>query len=460
MELRFRAPEYGADDRFEDCELEFSGDPGTGWRVRRNGESWLELGAGFVALETLACGVCSTDLSRRFLPFPLPQVTGHEIVARDGEGRRVVVEINASHAARGVEGACPFCSAGLGHHCPERLVVGIHDLPGGFGPRLLAPRGGVVEVPRELSDASAVLVEPFAAALHVLDVVRPRRGDVVAVVGPRRLGLLVVAALAAHRRRGGERFEIVALSRHEALNRLARELGADDALRVDGDGAALPDALADLVVDTSGSASGFELALRLARRELHLKSTSGRPAAGLAQLTAFVVDELSLARWAPEEALDGPVGWLVDGEPPPPGARSGATAAKLLAAIAGAPARLPRYPTVVAGDLAAVDAAIRPAEGGRASLVAPRGRLLLHERARGAPSPLVEAILGRGLRLSSSRCGELREALAWMAADPLLAGLGERFVTHRFPPSRLSEAFAAARSTDCLKAVVEHGDLR
>ena len=29
--------------------------------------------------------VCSTDLARRFLPFPLPQVTGHELIARDEE---------------------------------------------------------------------------------------------------------------------------------------------------------------------------------------------------------------------------------------------------------------------------------------------------------------------------------------------------------------------------------------
>ena len=53
-------------------------------------------------------------------------------------------------------------------------------------------------------------------------------------------------------------------------------------------------------------------AVRLARREVHLKSTHGRPSAGLAKLTAFVVDELGLAR-LPSDAA----GWAELAAPRP-----------------------------------------------------------------------------------------------------------------------------------------------
>jgi len=460
MELRFRAPEYRADDRFAESELSFSGSVEGGWRVERNGETCLELGAGYEPLSTIACGVCSTDLARRFLPFPLPQVTGHEILARDADGRRVVVEINASHAARGVDTTCPFCRGGLANHCPERLVLGIHDLPGGFGPRLLAPRRAILPVPDEIPDLTAVLVEPFAAALHVLDVVRPRDGEVVAVLGPRRLGLLVVAALAAARRAGGTDFEIVALSRHDSLNRLALELGATGARRVEGDGAELPSAFADVVVDTTGSVAGFELALRLARRELHVKSTNGQAAAGLRHLTELVVDELALERFDPAAPIAGEVAWLVDVVPAPPGSLAGVDAAALASELEGHSEGIPRADAVVVDRLARVDEAIRPFADRQSSLVAPRGRVLLHESAPRDGSPLVTALLDRGLRLSSSRCGDFRAALALLGSDPDLRRLGKRFVTHRLTPARMDEAFAVARSPACLKAVVEHGAVR
>ena len=162
-EVEFDALEYGADDRFHPAHLRFESSPRTGWRVLRGGRLALELGPGYRLLRSETCGVCSTDLARRFLPFPLPQVTGHELVARDGEGRRYVVEINASHAARGLKADCPFCENGLATHCPERLVLGIHDLPGGFGPWVLVPIRAALELSPRIPDEVAVLVEPFAA---------------------------------------------------------------------------------------------------------------------------------------------------------------------------------------------------------------------------------------------------------------------------------------------------------
>src|SRR5262245_29297316 len=197
MEVEFSAPEYHADGTFRSARLSFQGSTEGGWSVARDGRPHLALGPGYRLLRVRACGVCSTDLARHFLPFPLPQVTGHEVLAVDELGRRYVVEINASHAARGVPSDCPFCASGLETHCPERIVLGIHDLPGGFGPWILAPVHAALPVPDAVPDASAVLTEPLAAALHAVETVAPRAGERVLVLGPRRLGTLVVAAAAA-----------------------------------------------------------------------------------------------------------------------------------------------------------------------------------------------------------------------------------------------------------------------
>jgi hypothetical protein len=115
---------------------------------------------------------------------------------------------------------------------------------------------------------------------------------------------------------------------------------------------------------------------------------------------------------------------------------------------------LPRADVVVADSAAGVDAAIRPRPGHEQALVRPRGLVLLHPDADVAASPLLAAVTGRGLRLSSSRCGDFRQALALLAAAPELARLGERLVTHTFASRDLVNAFAVARTRDCIKAVV------
>lgn len=463
-EIGFEAREYRSDRSFSEAVYRLEGDEVGGWRIWRDGRPHLELGPGYRLLRTQACGVCSTDLARHLLPFPLPQVTGHELVATDAQGQRYVVEINASHAARGVDGSCPFCAGGLATHCPDRLVLGIHDLPGGFGPWVLAPLHAALPVPDDVPTSAAVLVEPFAAALHAVTTVDPRAGECVAVLGPRRLGLLVVAALAAHRARTGVHFEIVALSRHAELNRLALGFGADRSLAVEGEGANLADALCERVIDTTGSPAGLELALRLARREVHLKSTHGRPAGGLEHLTELVVDELSVAPFVSGDVPDGArVAWLASARPP--GELAGRThllrgldaAAQLAELEAGARGGgLPRADVAVVSSPAEADRAIRPRAADERSLVRPRGAILVHPWARVERSALLRAVLERNLRLSSSRCGDFRRALELIRSDPELRRLGEKLVTHRFGAGDLEHAFETARLSGCIKAVVEH----
>ena len=336
MRIEFRAPEYRDDGTFKEAAYAFDGEQDTGWRIERGTGRSLRLGAGYRPLRVMRCGICSTDLARHLLPFPLPQITGHEVLAADEHGRRYVVEINASHRARGLAvEACERCAGGLHTHCPERVVLGIHDLPGGFGPWILAPVDACLEVPTAMPNDTAVLVEPFAAALNAVETVRPRAGEHICVLGPRRLGMLALAALAAWRRKEKVDFRIVAAVRRPALGDLARVMGADDVIDVTGG----PMAPVDVVIDTTGTPQGLEVAVGAARREVHLKSTHGRAACGLRHLTELVVDELSVAPW-----------------------------------VEGAPA-----PATSAED---IDGRIRPEPGCETAAVPPRGTIFFRPKGR------------------------------------------------------------------------------
>ena len=87
--VAFEGLEYHASDRVRPARYELEGSPAKGWRVTRNGDEHMRLGPGYRLLRTERCGVCSTDLARRFLPFPLPQIIGHELIALDAEDQRL-----------------------------------------------------------------------------------------------------------------------------------------------------------------------------------------------------------------------------------------------------------------------------------------------------------------------------------------------------------------------------------
>jgi threonine dehydrogenase-like Zn-dependent dehydrogenase len=453
MRVAFTASEYQADGTIVRTAYELAGSPADGWEIRREGALRLRLGPGYRLLQTSHCGVCATDLARRHLPFPLPQVIGHEVVATEEDGTPVVVEINASHAARGLASTCAYCTRGLPSHCPHRLVLGIHELPGGFGPWLLAPTAAVLPLPAEMSPRMATFVEPFAAALHAARVTTRVARARVAVLGPRRLGMLVVAALAAWRRRSGGRYEILALARRPELCTLARRLGADDAIdpeRLEAGGA-------DVVIDTTGSPAGFERALMLARDEVHLKTTCGETSAGLAHATAMVVDEIALAREG-TDLLVSPTGGppfetLLGVEGTPDRVRELLTSHGLRPVERAELATTPfgAADVVAVPSIAEVDGAIRPVAGVERGLVRPRGLVVV---ARGAPvGGLLAAAVERGVVVTTSRCGDFRAALDLLYDVP---DLPAALVTATFPADRLADAFAAAASPTQLKVVVTH----
>ena len=469
-EIAFLAQEYQSDGQIETIPYAFIGSSETGWSIHRDGRLLLRLGPGYVAVRNRHCGVCSTDLARHRLPFPLPQIIGHEVLA-EYRGQAVAVEINASHRARRehVED-CAWCAAGLERHCPARLTLGIDRLPGGFSPWLLAPQGGLHVLPATLNGREATLIEPFAAALRAVEVSRPRDGDSVAVLGPRRRGMLLLVALAAERRRRDQDYTITALVRRNELAELALGLGADQARIVDG----MADETFDTVYDTTGNPEGLATALRLARRCVHLKSTSGGTAFGMRHLSEFVIDELNLS----------PLPWPNDERPMAACLPALGEAPRILAlpsipatVMAGLRRLWPlcdyrqetiaqategclreglrgRYDAVVVADLDEADAVIRPLDGRAISLLRPGGCILLGDTA--ADSPLARAIVERGLVVQGSRCGDFVEAIAILGQEAgLIERLGKTLISHVYPLADLREALARAGTREAVKVVVD-----
>jgi threonine dehydrogenase-like Zn-dependent dehydrogenase len=194
-------------------------------------------GPDWVRVRPRLSGICGSDLatldgtsSRYFEPIvSFPFVPGHEIVGDTEDGRRVVLVPVLNCAVRGVDPPCDMCAAGRINLC-ERVAFG-HIEPGlqcgfcestggGWSEEMVAHPSQLVEVPDDLTDEQAVLIEPTACAVHAARTVTTGR---VAVVGAGTLGLLTIAAL----RRVSPAAEIVATAKHPDQRSWAKELGAD-----------------------------------------------------------------------------------------------------------------------------------------------------------------------------------------------------------------------------------------
>jgi alcohol dehydrogenase len=193
---------------------------------------------GFALIRVIASGICSTDLQLLKGYYNFKGIPGHEFVGRvEGppsspwKGKRVVGEINLPCRQ------CPMCAKGLGRHCPQRTVLGIVNHPGTHAEWITLPEGNLREVPKEISDVEAVFIEPLAAACEILDQVPVGLGTKAAVLGPGKLGRLVVQVL--------------------------QDAGAE-VTPVGRKDKAPPHAF-DLVVETTGSPSGMPRALELVR---------------------------------------------------------------------------------------------------------------------------------------------------------------------------------------------------
>ncbi len=193
----------------------------------------------WVTIEPILAGICGSDLaavdgrsSRWFEPIvSLPFVPGHEVVARH-DGIRVVLEPVLGCTTRGIDPPCPACASGGLGRC-ERLAHGhlgpglqtgfCEGTGGGWASAMLAHPSQLHEVPDELDDRSAAMVEPTACALHGVLAAGIRRDETAAVVGAGTMGLGAVAAIARHSPPG----KLVVAARHPHQRERVHALAGD-----------------------------------------------------------------------------------------------------------------------------------------------------------------------------------------------------------------------------------------
>jgi threonine dehydrogenase-like Zn-dependent dehydrogenase len=250
-------------------------------------------------------GICGTDLAlfQGDYPVPLPHVCGHEFtgtVKQVGEGmdskwlgKTVTAEINNTCVAYNRKPLCSACRNGLPSHCLERTVTGIINHNGAFAEEVAVAGGTLHQIPESVDPLTATLAEPLAAALQTFVMSLAEKGDTIVVLGPGRLGILIVFAAAL------KGLKVLAVSRSQPKRERALEYGAqwacspdeaENLIRENTEGLG-----AKFVVDTTGNPNGITQALKLVqpRGTVCCKTTCGLPAVGL-DMTQLVVDEVRL----------------------------------------------------------------------------------------------------------------------------------------------------------------------
>lgn len=213
-------------------------------------------------------GICNTDyeITKGYMGYN--GILGHEFVGEVVEinsddksllNKRVVGEINLGC------NNCEWCAKKLARHCPNRSTLGILNKDGCFGEYLTMPLENLLEVPQNVSDEEAVFVEPLAAACEIIEQKHIQPTDKVAVLGDGKLGLLIALTLNAFG------CDVVLIGKHQNKLDIAKAQKIKTQLLQD----TKIEPNYDIVVEATGSVSGFEtsVALTKPRGTLVLKST-------------------------------------------------------------------------------------------------------------------------------------------------------------------------------------------
>src|SRR5436190_15268843 len=181
--------------------------------------------------------VCGSDLwpYRGINPIPQPTPMGHEYCGIVEEVGNAVTSIKLGQFVIGSffasDNTCPNCRAGYQTSCQHKELVG-----GAQASRLRVPLadGTLVATPDVPSDdlvpSLLTLSDVMGTGWFAAEAANVKPGATVVVVGDGAVGLLGVLSA---KQMGAER--IIAMSRHDARQKLAREFGATDIVTERGD---------------------------------------------------------------------------------------------------------------------------------------------------------------------------------------------------------------------------------
>jgi len=247
---------------------------------------------GEALIKVSLAGICNTDyeITKGYMGYI--GVLGHEFVGiveevnSDKEedkkwlGKRVVAEISWGCD----DPNCEWCAKKNYRHCPNRHTIGIWKKDGCMAEYITLPTNILFEVPKNVNDEQAVFVEPLAAACEILEQLHIEPTSRVLVLGDGKLGLTTALTLNAHN------LDVILVGKHQNKLDIAKAQGVKTCLLNDFK----QEKIYDVVVEATGSASGFEMSMSLTkpRGVLVLKSTvaSGKEL----NLAPIVIDEITV----------------------------------------------------------------------------------------------------------------------------------------------------------------------
>ena len=230
-------------------------------------------------------GICGTDLEILDGYMQYNGILGHEFVGVIEKsnnsnliGKRVVGEINAGC------GKCDSCVNGMERHCPSRTVLGILKRNGAFAEFLSLPEKNLHIIPDSISDEQAVFVEPLAAAFEINEQVSLKPEWNVAVVGDGRLAQLIIQVIKL------TCSNITCFGKHEKKLEGLVQSGIKIKVGIES----TDEQLFDLVIEATGSNSGFSDTMKLVkpRGTVILKSTIA--SRENLDLTPTIINEITL----------------------------------------------------------------------------------------------------------------------------------------------------------------------
>ena len=244
---------------------------------------------GEALIKVTLAGICNTDyeITKGYMGYV--GILGHEFVGVVEEvndedqslvGKRVVAEI--SYGCNDPE--CEWCAKKNYRHCPNRHTIGIWKKDGCMAEYITLPTNILFEVPENVTDEQAVFVEPLAAACEITEQLHIEPTSKVVVLGDGKLGLTTALTLNALN------LDVLLVGKHQNKLDIAKAQGVETQLLENFK----IEKKYDVVVEATGSASGFEtsMALTKPRGVLVLKSTvaSGKEL----NLAPIVIDEITV----------------------------------------------------------------------------------------------------------------------------------------------------------------------
>lgn len=244
---------------------------------------------GEALIKVTIAGICNTDyeITKGYMGYV--GVLGHEFVGivedvngddKSWIGKRVVAEISWGCD----DPNCEWCAKKNYRHCPNRHTIGIWKKDGCMAEYITLPTNILFEIPENVTDEQAVFVEPLAAACEITEQLHIEPTAKVLVLGDGKLGLTTALTL------NSLNLDVLLVGKHQNKLNIAKNQGVKTELLENFK----QEKIYDVVVEATGTASGFETSMSLTKPRgiLVLKSTvaTGKEL----NLAPIVIDEITV----------------------------------------------------------------------------------------------------------------------------------------------------------------------